>query len=325
MKVIGKDISKSYFRETKEANYFHAVEKTDFELEQGKITEIMGRSGSGKSTLLNIMSGLLAPSEGNVFLGDTDLYSLNDKKLSKLRNENFGIIPQGHTGIASLNTLENILLPVLLYKKASEETTQRANRLIETVGLKGLEKAYELLFGSNGKGGMAKEKPNNNNVVIFLSDGAPDSSDSTSERNKYIANLKSKGAVTYSIGYGEIEKGDTAYNVLLSVSNNIEDNTYIASVSGISDVFDDINGRVNNTGSSTTSKGVAKISENITVDVNHPIEITVNGELKHTFTTIKAAIDSKIIVKESDNSYNIDATKFNPGDKIVISYYNLNN
>ena len=142
MKVIGKDISKSYFRETKEANYFHAVEKTDFELEQGKITEIMGRSGSGKSTLLNIMSGLLAPSEGNVFLGDTDLYSLNDKKLSKLRNENFGIIPQGHTGIASLNTLENILLPVLLYKKASEETTQRANRLIETVGLKGLEKAY---------------------------------------------------------------------------------------------------------------------------------------------------------------------------------------
>ena len=190
---------------------------------------------------------------------------------------------------------------------------------------KGLEKAYELLFGSNGKGGMAKEKPNNNNVVIFLSDGAPDSSDSTSERNKYIANLKSKGAVTYSIGYGEIEKGDTAYNVLLSVSNNIEDNTYIASVSGISDVFDDINGRVNNTGSSTTSKGVAKISENITVDVNHPIEIIVNGELKHTFTTIKAAIDSKIIVKESDNSYNIDATKFNPGDKIVISYYNLNN
>ena len=190
---------------------------------------------------------------------------------------------------------------------------------------KGLEKAYELLFGSNGKGGMAKEKPNNNNVVIFLSDGAPDSSDSTSERNKYIANLKSKGAVTYSIGYGEIEKGDTAYNVLLSVSNNIEDNTYIASVSGISDVFDDINGRVNNTGSSTTSKGVAKISENITVDVNHPIEITVNGELKHTFTTIKAAIDSKIIVKESENSYKKDATKFNRGDKIVISYYNLNN
>ena len=123
MELRTEGVSRRFFRGSGEANFFYAVEKTDFILPAGKLTEITGRSGSGKSTLLNLLAGLLEPSEGKVYLDDIDLYSLADGPRSELRNRSIGIVPQGQTGLHSLTVLENVKLPFLLYgETASDET-----------------------------------------------------------------------------------------------------------------------------------------------------------------------------------------------------------
>lgn len=117
MTVKAENISKRYFRKTGGANYFYAVHPLNLEIRGGEVTLLMGRSGSGKTTLLNMLAGLLAPTEGRVWIDETDLYSLDDKASSRLRSEKIGVIPQGRSAIDTLTVLENILLPAKLYGK----------------------------------------------------------------------------------------------------------------------------------------------------------------------------------------------------------------
>ena len=118
-------ISKTFFRKTGKSNYFYAVSPLDLEIFPGTVTVLMGRSGSGKTTLLNMLSGILEPSEGKVWLDQTDLYSLKDAALSRLRHERFGVVPQARSAVDTLTVTENILLPAKLYGKAAPEEKAR--------------------------------------------------------------------------------------------------------------------------------------------------------------------------------------------------------
>lgn len=141
MILRAEKISKKFHRESGGANFFYALQETDLTLAENSLTMIKGRSGSGKTTLLNILGGLLAPSFGKVFLDDTDLYAMSDKALSKFRNKNIGVIPQGGTALGNLTVLENVLIPTLLYGKREEENVAYARELLETVGIPSLSGA----------------------------------------------------------------------------------------------------------------------------------------------------------------------------------------
>jgi len=136
MFLKAEQISKEFIRESKDTNRFFAVKQTDFVLEPGTLTVMMGRSGSGKSTLLNMLAGLMAPSSGKILLDDADIYSLPDKELSKLRNQHIGVIPQGQTVLHSLNVLENICLPYTLYGEDPHEAD--ASALLEKLDIANL-------------------------------------------------------------------------------------------------------------------------------------------------------------------------------------------
>ena len=125
MILKAENLSKRYFRRTGQANNFYAVRSASLELRPGEVTVLMGRSGSGKTTLLHMMSGLLTPTEGKVWLGETDIYALSDAALSRLRNEKLGVIPQGRSAIETLTAIENILLPGQLYGAARVEEARR--------------------------------------------------------------------------------------------------------------------------------------------------------------------------------------------------------
>ena len=131
MFMKAESISKRYFRKTGSANSFLAVKPLDLELRGGETAVLMGRSGSGKTTLLNILCGLLKPTEGRVEIEGTDLYSLEDKALSRLRSERIGVVPQGRSAIDTLTVLENILLPAKLYGRLPpiEDARQWMERL----------------------------------------------------------------------------------------------------------------------------------------------------------------------------------------------------
>lgn len=147
MILKAEKISKKYTRKTKNSNFFYAVSETDFELPENSLIEICGRSGSGKSTFLNMMCGILTPSSGKILIKEnenqqTDLYSMNDENLSLFRNKNFGVIPQGQSGLSSLTVLENVKLSALVYKDDSKEVSEFALSLLEKVGIADLKNEF---------------------------------------------------------------------------------------------------------------------------------------------------------------------------------------
>ena len=129
---------KEFMRENRQAgtNCFCAVQETDLTLESGTLTVVTGRSGSGKSTLLNMLCGLSQPTRGRVLLEDADIYALSDAALSRLRNEKFGVIPQGQTALHSLTVIENALLPFYLYHESPD--ISYAEELLEMLGIAAL-------------------------------------------------------------------------------------------------------------------------------------------------------------------------------------------
>jgi putative ABC transport system ATP-binding protein len=111
-----------------------ALDGVDLDLERGRFTAIMGPSGSGKSTLLHVLAGLDTLTEGKVTLGDIDVSSLDDRKLTRLRRERIGFIFQAFNLVPTLTAEENIRLPLSIAGTAPEEAW--FNRVIETVGLR---------------------------------------------------------------------------------------------------------------------------------------------------------------------------------------------
>ena len=143
MSLRAEKINKQYNRSNGKGNHFYAVGDTNLSLEKGKLTTLIGRSGSGKTALLNMLAGLLHPTEGKVFLGDTDIYALDDPKLAMLRNSSIGVIPQGRAVLDTLTVMENLLLPSRLYqKKENEEMKKQAKLLLDELGIGNLADVY---------------------------------------------------------------------------------------------------------------------------------------------------------------------------------------
>ena len=139
MAVKAENIARRYFRKTGGANYFYAVKPLSLEIEAGEVAVLTGRSGSGKTTLLNMLSGLLAPTDGRVWIDSTDMYSLDDRALSRLRGERIGVVPQGRSAIDTLTVLENILLPAKLYGRPLP--VEAASRWMERLDIANLRDA----------------------------------------------------------------------------------------------------------------------------------------------------------------------------------------
>lgn len=111
-----------------------ALDGVDVDFEKGKFTAIMGPSGSGKSTLMHCIAGLDSLTSGSVFIGDTNLSSLNDKQLTELRREKVGFIFQAFNLIPTLSAYENITLPLTLGKKKGDSAW--IDRVIDTISLR---------------------------------------------------------------------------------------------------------------------------------------------------------------------------------------------
>ena len=110
-----------------------ALDGVDVDLAGGEFTAIMGPSGSGKSTLMHCLAGLDQASAGEVFVGETELTSLSDKALTKLRRENVGFVFQSFNLIPTLTASENITLPLDIAGKKVD--TEWFETVVDTVGL----------------------------------------------------------------------------------------------------------------------------------------------------------------------------------------------
>ena len=110
-----------------------ALDGIDVGFERGRFSAIMGPSGSGKSTLMHCMAGLDTVTDGQIFVGDTDLSSLSERDLTLLRRDRIGFVFQAFNLVPTLSALENITLPMDLAGVAPE--SDWLDEVIDTVGL----------------------------------------------------------------------------------------------------------------------------------------------------------------------------------------------
>ena len=136
-----------------------ALDDVSVEFRAGEFTAIMGPSGSGKSTLMHCAAGLDDLTGGRVFIGDTDLTTLNDKELTLLRREHVGFIFQAYNLVPTLTALENITLPLSLAGKKPDQ--QWLDLVVDTVGLSNRlsHRPSELSGGQQQRVAVARARP----------------------------------------------------------------------------------------------------------------------------------------------------------------------
>jgi putative ABC transport system ATP-binding protein len=128
--VAAKDLTRRYGEGDTAVDALRGV---DLEVEQGKLTAVMGPSGSGKSTLMHILAALDKPTSGTVWIAGTDLGELNDTETTKLRRQHIGFVFQFFNLLPMLTAEENIVLPLTISGEKPEKAWRE--ELLKTVGL----------------------------------------------------------------------------------------------------------------------------------------------------------------------------------------------
>jgi len=111
-----------------------ALDAIDVEFARHRYTAIMGPSGSGKSTLLHCLAGLDRLTEGQIFLGDTEISAASEKQLTLIRRDQIGFVFQAYNLIPTLTAEENITLPMALAGRTPDQA--RFDRVVDTVSLR---------------------------------------------------------------------------------------------------------------------------------------------------------------------------------------------
>lgn len=135
MSIIGvSNLTKTYHESDVPVQALKAV---SFSVEPGEFTAIVGPSGSGKSTLLNLLGGLDAPTDGDVVIDGVNLGSLKPYQQIDFRLNQVGFVFQSYNLIPVLTAQENIEFIMELQNRPRKEQKERAESLLEMVGLTG--------------------------------------------------------------------------------------------------------------------------------------------------------------------------------------------
>jgi putative ABC transport system ATP-binding protein len=139
---------------------------TSFRIDRGQSVAITGPSGSGKSTLLGLMAGLDAPTTGRIWIDGTDITTLNEERLARLRGEKIGIVFQFFHLMPSLTAFENVLVPMEI--AGAPDAHSRARQLLVDVGLadRGHHYPSQLSGGEQQRVAIARALANNPMIVL---------------------------------------------------------------------------------------------------------------------------------------------------------------
>jgi lipoprotein-releasing system ATP-binding protein len=132
VQLLVQDLSKQF---TTAAETLRILEQVNFSLGAGERLSIVGPSGCGKSTLLYILGTLDQPTSGTVEIGGINPFKLSGRELAAFRNSSIGFIFQDHHLLPQLSIMENVLLPALALGSKAQQPVERAEELIEAVGL----------------------------------------------------------------------------------------------------------------------------------------------------------------------------------------------
>jgi putative ABC transport system ATP-binding protein len=160
-----KNIFKKYQMGTTTINALNGLECT---IEKGEYVALMGPSGSGKSTLMNVIGCLDSPTSGIYLLNGQDVSGMTDDELAIVRNVEIGFVFQSFNLLPRTSALENVALPLVYAGIAKKERLERAQAVLEKVGLgdRGDHKPNELSGGQRQRVAIARALINNPSIVL---------------------------------------------------------------------------------------------------------------------------------------------------------------
>ena len=159
--VTASNIFKSY-------NKLEVLKGIDLNVKKGEIVSIVGPSGAGKTTLLQILGTLLSSDKGNIKINNIEVTKLNQKKLSKFRNENIGFVFQFHHLLPEFTAIENICMPAYIRGTSKSEAVKNADKLLDFLNLNDRKdhKPGELSGGEQQRVAVARALINNPSVIL---------------------------------------------------------------------------------------------------------------------------------------------------------------
>lgn len=113
----------------------HALDGIDLDLSFGQLLMLVGPSGCGKTTLLSVMTGILTPTSGKVFVNNVELTSLSDEQKVLFRRKNIGFIFQQFHLFNSLTVVENVIVPLIADNIPKDLAIQKAVTLLNNLDM----------------------------------------------------------------------------------------------------------------------------------------------------------------------------------------------
>ena len=143
---------------TKSFGSLQVLKGIDLHINRGEVVSIVGPSGAGKTTLLQIIGTLDRPDSGSVFVDDIDVTNLSQKRLSDFRNKHIGFVFQFHQLLPEFTAIENVMIPAYIAGVSQREAKQRAQELLEFMGLndRASHKPNELSGGEKQRVAVAR-------------------------------------------------------------------------------------------------------------------------------------------------------------------------
>jgi putative ABC transport system ATP-binding protein len=146
----------------------HALNDVSLTIFKNEYVALMGPSGSGKSTLMNILGCLDTPTSGSYQLNGTEVAKMTDDQLAFVRNKEIGFVFQTFNLLPRLTSLENVALPLVYAGMNSKDRKERAEQVMEQVGLKDRmdHKPNELSGGQRQRVAVARALVNHPSIIL---------------------------------------------------------------------------------------------------------------------------------------------------------------
>lgn len=186
---------------TKSFGSLQVLKGIDLHIDKGEVVSIVGPSGAGKTTLLQIIGTLDKPDSGSIEVDGIDVRSLSTKKLSDFRNQHLGFVFQFHQLLPEFTALENIMIPAFIAGKSRKEAKERAEELLEFMGLsdRASHKPAELSGGEKQRVAVARALVNNPAVILADEPSGSLDTKNKAELHQLFFDLRDKFGQTFVI------------------------------------------------------------------------------------------------------------------------------
>jgi len=204
----------------------HALRGVSFTINEGEFVSIMGSSGSGKSTLLNLLGCLDTPSDGEYYLDNVAVSSMDKNQRSTLRNRKIGFVFQSYNLLAKTTAVENVELP--LQYNPEYDSTERRDKAIKALDAVGLSdrlyhKSNQMSGGQMPRVAIARALVND--PVLILADEATGNLDTRTAYEIMILfqDLYKKGRTIIFVTHNPELAAFTSRNIVLRDGKVIKD------------------------------------------------------------------------------------------------------